>query len=134
MTTKTEEKKPRARKTTGTRTSKKGKGDIPDRKRNIPLELLCPMCHKGKLIKTTTDYTFKSKGVVEYTIKNVPCQLCDTCEGKRYDSDDICRPASYAKYNNIKEIDYKVAMKEWEEWQEELRKRRKRLETKPKKA
>jgi YgiT-type zinc finger domain-containing protein len=128
MATKAEEKKPRARKTTGTRTSKKGTGDIPAaRKSDIPLELLCPMCNKGMLVESTTEYIIRAVGEREYTILNMPCQVCDTCEGKVYQTDDICRPSSYVKHHDIKTIDHKVAMKEWEKWQEQLREHKKRL-------
>jgi hypothetical protein len=78
----------------------------------IDPKIRCSMCGQGKFFMSTGTYIFK--GSMQHTITDIPCEECDSCKGKRYQTDDICKPSIYVKQAHVSEVDYKTAMKGYE--------------------
>lgn len=126
MPTATKERKPRARTKKEEPVTPKGKRKTPAapepkrRKRNIEPAKQCTMCSDGKFEDTKFDYEFNYKNET-IRITGVPCQECDRCGGRKYNTDDVTRPSAYAKQVDVPVISYKEAMAGYWKMQEQAR-------------
>lgn len=91
-----------------------------EKRKDIPFNMLCRMCNNGMFTEKLGDYEFMHKGE-KHVVTNVPCVECDSCGGRKFNSDDVMRPVSYMKSNGHSEVDYAEIMEIYWSWQNSMK-------------